>query len=185
MKKGQAMATPNPLAPLTSLVIEASSQLAISKRQGQINQPGVIFTTWTEYDASTIPEGPSGSINPVALKITAEPTAEYSIPQLKVSGTCAYPPTLPRGPGTYRLVGCPKGVTEKSCIISSNVWQEILPPKNPPQDEIKSFTAEEFTLPAQFTDKVSPLPFRLAGDFEWKVVDEATKQGNIILQTPL
>lgn len=179
------MATPNPLAPLRSLVIEASSQLAISKRQGQINQPGVIYTAWTESDASTISEGPSGSNNPVALQITAKPTTEYAISQFKVSGTCIYPPTLPRGLAEYRLLGCPKGATDKACIVSSKVWQEILPLKNPPQDEIISFTAIEFTLPAQFTDKVCPLPFRLAGDFEWKVVHEATKQGDIILQTPL
>lgn len=159
----------NMTSSISKIVIEATTEVAVLNNNGSIIQPGTVFEAWQEASATANVDGLSGSSMPIAFKIPKDKVSDYNIPKLKITGTCLYPKNYPRA-ATCKLVGILKRAPEDTPLISSKPWSIALPTTSPPSDQLLPLLAEEFTMPAAFTDQPCPVPFRVAGDFQWAVV---------------
>lgn len=137
-------------------------------------------------------DGQSGARAPIALKIPTTRVDSYQIPGLRVLGTCSYPANYPRV-AQCRLVGELMGAPENTPAIISRPWSISLPTSNSPtQNRELGFInptsqvasgAGGFEISAIIKDKPCPVPFRLAGDFQWRI--ECVNIPNGTLTTPL
>ncbi|KAH8674239.1 hypothetical protein BX600DRAFT_547809 [Xylariales sp. PMI_506] len=156
-------------SPISNILISATTEATVLNNDGNCLEPGQVFKAWQETAPTANIDGPTGSLFPIALNIPKDATSTYSIPKLQVTGKCLYPKDYPRI-ATCNLVGTLKDGPKGMPSITSKTWNIALPTTNPPSDQLLELNAEEFTIPATITDKPCPVPFRVAGDFQWAVI---------------
>ncbi|KAF2261338.1 hypothetical protein CC78DRAFT_470524 [Lojkania enalia] len=161
-------------SPISNFNLIAASEAPVAASDGHVNQPkpSATFSAWTEAMEQDVKDGLDGSMEPIALNIPSNVVEKYTL-HLLATGICTFPTDYPREV-TCQLVGTLKNASEETLSIRSENWQVSLQkgsPSNPPPPEQHKFDFKSFNVDAPFPKMPSPIPFRLAGDFEWTIVD--------------
>ncbi|KAJ4287282.1 hypothetical protein N0V90_012680 [Kalmusia sp. IMI 367209] len=155
--------------------VSAVSAIPVANSTNTVEQPEFSFEAWSEADPDLFIDGSTGSTKPIGLRVPSAPTATLNL-NLEITGLCVYPIEWPRGKQTCQLKGTLNSDPKGSTVILSETWEVVLPDSNPktPISLPLGGTApalRTLTTTAPFDKDICPVPFRIAGDFEWECVN--------------
>lgn len=147
--------------PLVVNLISAQPDFRTTNSTGQNPLP-ILLPIWTltkPRPAAWYIDGPTGSKSPVTFHIPNNITATYTI-NLEFEGVFTFPTAWV---GHY-VVTASLGGTE---VLKSPPGD--IPPPPPSAPVPTNLMLNNFIVSAPITTAICPIPFRWAGDFEWKI----------------
>lgn len=156
------------MATLLLVSIDATPALATRNTANAVAQPGVPIQVWTSGGNFRDPAWPDGSTQPVTFRIPALNTAPF-VPALTWEATCVF--TQQYAGQQYSIVASlPIGNGGAMVPVLRSTGSPVVPAiiLNPPP--LVQLQWNQFILdPSLNIPVTSPLPLRLAGDFQWSL----------------
>lgn len=130
--------------------------------------PRVYANVWDpSKPAGGSPDGSvDGSLKPCGFLLDPK---NQGVANIKLSGSVAYPQQW-EGTLTPVLIGYLNDTT-KTPVISAKIGQVTLPQRDAPTLPM-NFTIDKFELAEPLKSDISPVPWRVAGDFKWRLTSD-------------
>lgn len=144
--------------------LQAISDLCVSDSVGRVRIPKTeSFAVWSPTLPNDFKEGTDGSKTPVVLQMPVS-TSKFTL-TYKLSGTCVFPSTYVRK-SNCRAVASLNGKD----VIASESFEVNLPTGPAGSGPMPLPPLSKFTVVDQFPSPGFLVPFRRAGDFQWRIV---------------
>ena len=156
------------MAALTLVSVQAIPAIATRNSAGIVARPGVSTYIWTPTINYNDPLQTDGSTNPVTFQIPSSKTALY-VPTITWNATCVF--TQPYAGKAYSIIASlPIGNEGALVPIFQSTGKMVAPDPIPSPPPLVQLQCAEFELVSGLNvPPASPVPFRVAGDFIWKL----------------
>lgn len=156
------------MAALTLLSVQASPAIATRSSAGSVAQPGISTYIWTPTINYDDPAQIDGSTKPVTFETPSSKIALY-IPKIIWNATCVF--TQPYTGQAYSIIASLPFENAGTLVpIFQSTGKMVAPSAIPSPPPLEQLQCADFKLVSGLNiPPACPVPFRVAGDFIWKL----------------